>query len=221
MFCIPIVASDADDAVRKIREARDRADVLELRLDMMNSFDLTRMVEASDLPVLATYRTRKEGGQGRDDPETVGKIILDAIESGAQLVDMELGLPRAGQKRVREARGGAKVIVSTHFTGGTPSRPELVRVLEESASLKGDVVKIVTTANEWEDILRVLELIPLAHRQGLKIIAFCMGPIGRISRVLAHLMGGYLTFTSLETGQESAAGQIPIEEMKALIKSFG
>jgi 3-dehydroquinate dehydratase type I len=65
-----------------------------------------------------------------------------------------------------------------------------------------------------------MELVPQAVDRALKIIAFCMGPMGRISRVFSHLMGAYVTFASLETGQESAAGQIPIQEMKKIIQYF-
>jgi 3-dehydroquinate dehydratase type I len=86
------------------------------------------------------------------------------------------------------------------------------------ASTGAHIVKIVTRANIWEDNFRVLSLIPSAHNLGLEIIAFCMGPIGKISRILSHLMGGYLSFASLEQGKESAAGQIPIREMKRAIE---
>ena len=63
----------------------------------------------------------------------------------------------------------------------------------------------------------MLELIPVAHDRGIKIIAFCMGPVGRISRIVSHLMGTYLTFASLEGGEESAEGQIPIKQMKEIV----
>jgi 3-dehydroquinate dehydratase len=33
-------------------------------------------------------------------------------------------------------------------------------------------------------------------------------------------MGAYLTFASMDMGQESAAGQIPIQEMKKILKHF-
>lgn len=220
MFCIPIIAPNTDEALKKIAEAAVQADVLELRLDLMESFDLSSMVETSKKPVIATYRTTREGGRGSDDPQTVGNILLRAIDAGAEFVDMELCLSDDWQKRILASKKDSKVIVSSHFLEGTPSSKKLNRVFQESVSVGGDVVKIISMAREWEDILRVLELIPTARKQGVQIIAFCMGNLGRISRVLSHLMGGYLTFTSLETGQESAPGQIPIKEMKALIKTF-
>jgi len=44
-----------------------------------------------------------------------------------------------------------------------------------------------------------------------------MGPMGKISRIFSCLMGGYLTFASLEEGKESADGQIPIREMRKVV----
>jgi len=45
-----------------------------------------------------------------------------------------------------------------------------------------------------------------------------MGPLGRISRIACPLMGGYMTFASLEKGQESASGQIPAPDMKKILE---
>jgi 3-dehydroquinate dehydratase len=52
----------------------------------------------------------------------------------------------------------------------------------------------------------------------MKIIAFCMGPLGRISRIVCPLMGGHMTFASLESGQESASGQIPALDMNKILE---
>jgi len=80
------------------------------------------------------------------------------------------------------------------------------------------MVKIITYARAPEDNLRVLGLIPLARELGIKIIAFCMGPAGRISRISTLMMGGHVSFASLEEGQESASGQIPVRKMKQLLE---
>ncbi|UCB47664.1 MAG: type I 3-dehydroquinate dehydratase, partial [Deltaproteobacteria bacterium] len=77
---------------------------------------------------------------------------------------------------------------------------------------------IVTHARTMTDNLRVLDLIPQAQEKGIKIIAFCMGPFGRISRIFSHLIGGYMTFASLEGGEESADGQISVVEMKRILE---
>jgi 3-dehydroquinate dehydratase len=45
-----------------------------------------------------------------------------------------------------------------------------------------------------------------------------MGPMGRMSRVFSVPMGAYMTFASLEAGQESANGQIPVDKMKEIME---
>ncbi|HRR42321.1 MAG TPA: type I 3-dehydroquinate dehydratase, partial [Syntrophales bacterium] len=84
-------------------------------------------------------------------------------------------------------------------------------------SLGADIVKVVTTARTPEDNLKVLRLIPYARRKGLEIIAFCMGDKGRISRVASPILGSFLSFASLERGEESAPGQMTVDEMRLVL----
>ena len=217
MFCIPVVSRNNAEALRKIALAEPLADMLEIRLDVMETFDVNEIIKAASKPVLVTYRSRREGGKGSADPETHAKYVLTAIQSGADLVDLELSLPRKWRKKIFDARGRSEIIISTHINDGTPSRLDLEKIFRDCADTGADIVKIVTRAETWADNLRVLELIPKAHGLGIEIIAFCMGPIGKISRIASHLMGGYLTFASLEDGEESAEGQIPIRQMKEIV----
>jgi 3-dehydroquinate dehydratase type I len=217
MFCIPIIAKDTDEAFEKIARASTLADMLEIRLDMMDTFDLHEIIKAASKPVLVTYRSKKEGGKGSEDPAARTDYILTAIKKGADLVDVELSLPRRWREKILDTEGRSRIVISTHINDGTPSQLDLEKIFKDCADTHSDIVKIVTRAETWADNLRVLELIPKAHDLGIKIIAFCMGPMGRISRIVSHLMGGYLTFASLEQGQESADGQIPIRQMKQII----
>ena len=218
MFCIPIIASDTQKALEKIDRATPFADMLEIRLDMMNSFDLHQIIQASKKPTLVTYRSEKEGGRGSVDPKSLTDFLLTAIQEGADLVDLELRLSQKWRDKIFNAKGGSGIVISTHRDNGTPSQDDLEKILRDSIDTGAHIVKIVTRAETYEDNLRVLQLIPKAHAMGVKIVAFCMGPMGRISRIFSHLMGSYLTFVSLEAGEESAAGQIPINEMKKILE---
>ncbi|NVM25772.1 MAG: type I 3-dehydroquinate dehydratase [Desulfobacterales bacterium] len=217
MFCIPIIAKNTDEALEKITRANTLADMVEIRLDVMDTFDLHEIIQAACKPVLVTYRSREEGGKGSADPETRTDYILTAIQEGADLVDVELSLPPKWQERIFDARGRSGIVISTHISDSTPSGRELEKIFRDLANTGADIIKIVTWAKTWADNLRVLQLIPKAHNLEAKVIAFCMGPMGRISRIVSHLMGGYLTFASLEGGEESAGGQIPIRQMKEII----
>jgi 3-dehydroquinate dehydratase type I len=146
--------------------------------------------------------------------------LLNALEEGAELVDVERSTPEKWRKKIFRARGRSSMVISAHVSDHTPPRGELHEIFEELSASGADIIKIVTHANTMTDNLRVLNLIPKAHERGIKIIAFCMGPFGRISRIFSHLMGGYMTFASLERGEESADGQIPVMEMKKILDIF-
>jgi len=220
MICIPIVAKNSDAAIEKIALANSLADMVEIRLDMMESFHLKEITGAASKPVIVTYRTKKEGGKGSTNYGVCLHHLEDAMEAGAEFVDVEYSMPLEFRHQLFQRERSSGLIISAHIMYGTPSRERLVERFGKMAATGADVVKIVTMAKTWEDNLRVLELIPRAQGLGIKVIAFCMGPKGRVSRILSLLMGGYLTFASLESGQESAAGQIPVTQMKKMLEYF-
>lgn len=217
MICIPIVARNTDEALEKIVTANTLADMLELRLDVMESFRLDEMVRIASKPVIVTYRSKKEGGKGSADYGTQTRHLLDAIAIGADFVDVEYSMPLDLRRKFFQMQGSFKVIISTHLLNGTPAREKLEDILRRLAATGADIVKIVTRARAPEDNLRVMDLIPIAQKLDVRIIALCMGPMGRISRIASPLFGGYLTFASLEEGEESADGQIPVTEMKRIL----
>jgi 3-dehydroquinate dehydratase type I len=221
MICIPIMAQNDSEALEKMAKAAGIADMIEIRLDVMNSFNLRQIIDAAPKKVLVTYRSKREGGQGKADYSTRVRFLMDAIENGADFVDVEYVMPLEYQYKIFQSKGSSKLILSNHLLNKTPSSEKLEELLRKMASCNADVVKIVTHARTYEDNLKVLGLIPFAKTLGVKIITFCMGPFGRISRIMTHLMGGYLTFASLEDGEESATGQIPARELRNILKAVG
>ncbi len=220
MLCIPVIANDTEGAVSKISEAEKYADICEIRLDLMASYNLDEIIKAAQKPVIVTYRSEKEGGKGVVDPSAVADLLITAAQKNAEYIDVELTMPDELRDRVIRNKGNSQIIISTHNMENTPSGDDLNILLEESIRAKADIVKIVTMAISPDDNLRMLDLVSRANKRGFKIIAFCMGAEGRMSRVFSLLLGGYLTFTSLETGEESAPGQIPVNEMKRLLEYF-
>ena len=77
-----------------------------------------------------------------------------------------------------------------------------------------DICKVVTTARCFNDNLTVLKL---ANRFTIdNIVTFAMGEEGRLSRIMSPICGGYFTFASVTDGKESAAGQMPVEEINKI-----
>ena len=191
MICIPIMARDTAEAVEKITRANPLADLLELRLDVMDSFRLADMIQEASKPVIVTYRSRKEGGHGFSDDETRARHLLSAIENKADYVDLEYNIRPDLRDQILRNRRGSKIITSVHVLDNTPSKEELDSMFNDLAGTGADIIKIVTRAQQPEDNLRVMDLIPRATEMGLKVIALCMGEEGRISRVASLLFGGY------------------------------
>jgi 3-dehydroquinate dehydratase len=100
MFCIPIIAKDTEEALRKMAMAAPLADIIEVRLDLMNSFDLGPIISSSVRPVLITYRSEKEGGMGKDDPDTVAGYLVSAIKEGTNLIGLHVTSSRGSLTRV-------------------------------------------------------------------------------------------------------------------------
>ena len=218
MICIPIMARNNAEALEKMCEASTLADMMEIRLDVMESFGLGELLKAAPKPVLVTYRSRREGGEGSADYGTRVRHLTRAVEAGADLVDVEFGMPLEFRREVFQNKGSSKLVLSAHLLNGTPPKKGLEDIFRKMAATGADIIKIVTLARGWEDNFRVLELIPSARAIGTDIIAFCMGPFGRISRIASLLMGAHMTFASLESGDESAPGQIPIQDMRRILE---
>ena len=216
-IAIAIGAPDTPEAVDKIRKANELADLLELRLDLLPACRLAELVRAAIRPVIATYRSARQGGAGSDNYQVRQRFLQEGLAAGARMVDVEFDLPPRFREGFFRNPGADRTIISAHLPEGTPSWTALKRLLLEMAAIGTSIIKIVSLARAVEDNLRVLRLIPEARQKGLEIIAFCMGPLGRISRVASPLLGGYLTFASLEEGEESAPGQIPAREIRKML----
>ncbi len=212
------MARDNSEAIKKMTVISPLADLMEVRLDVMESFDLEEIIQAAAKPVIVTYRSKKEGGKGLASYETRVRHLVGAIEAGADFVDVEFSMPQIYRQEIFQAGDPSRLIISAHFSSKTPPKENLEDTFRKMTATGVDIVKIITYAGAPEDNLRVLGLIPLARELGVKIIAFCMGPAGRISRISTLMMGGFLSFASLEEGQESASGQIPVKKMRKVLE---
>jgi 3-dehydroquinate dehydratase type I len=186
----------------------------------MNRPDLPDLLKGQTGNILVTNRRREEGGAYTGAEAQRVKHLEEAVTQGADFVDIEAATDPVLVGRLKAhiaSRGNrTKIILSWHDFSGTPGEQALKMKLRSMTAIGADIIKIVTFANKMEDNLNVLNLIPYARRRGQEIITFCMGDLGRPSRVLATLLGSYWTYASLERGAESAPGQMTVDEMKKI-----
>lgn len=222
MICIPIVAEGTGPAIELMERAAPLADLFEFRIDRMRDFDLERLLADRRIPAIVTNRRREEGGGFLGTEEERVALLLAAARLGADYVDIETETAPALKEELRQVclRSGTKRISSWHDFSGTPSGVLLEGKLADLMADGADIVKIVTLAGDATDGFRILELIPQARENGQAITAFCMGETGRISRIIAPMLGSAISYAPLELEGASAPGQLTAARMRMILHAL-
>jgi len=192
----------------------------EIRLDYLEepAPDLQKLFRSLPGPVIATNRLAAEGGRWSGTEADRLALLAEALDLGVTGLDLELAADAMFRREICTRRGKTRLILSWHDFTGTPDAARLEAVLDEMLAAEADVVKLVALANEPVDNLRMLSLIPRARAQGKDVIAFCMGPLGKWSRLAAPLLGSFLTFAPFSKTGASAPGQLTVNDLKRVWK---
>jgi len=221
--CVSIACDSVAEALETARQSESHADVIEIRLDRLAEPAIDPFVAGLGKPLLFTNRPLWEGG-GFAGPEGERvELLLRAIKSGCALVDLELKTApelKADVLDVLLKHPQTALIISWHDFTGTPAGEELGVILQQQMDSGAHIGKIVTTANDYKDILRILNLQVIAAENNFPLIAFCMGRAGMISRLATLKLGGYMTYAAPDNGRETAPGQLPASLLCGLLEKL-
>lgn len=225
-ICVPIVERTKEAVLEAAAGIKDtKAHIAEWRVDWYEDiFDSGKMKETlkelrsvlGEMPLLFTFRTRKEGGEKEADTEEYVKLNQTAVGTGLiDLVDVELFTgDQAVKKIIGTARDkGVKTVVSSHDFDRTPPREEIVARLRKMQELGADLPKIAVMPRSRKDVLILLEATEemASIYADRPIITMSMSGIGGISRLCGEVFGSALTFGA--AGQASAPGQMAVEDL--------
>lgn len=216
-ICVSVMVEAADQVLEIMNRARDEgADLLEWRLDVTREPEIETVLPQSPLPVIATVRSVGQGGNFSGTSQEQLRLLNRAAASGSSYVDWEF---RPGETLPEELSViRERVILSYHDFAQTPPDRELKSLFEQMAALSTGVIKVVTLAQKMEDNISLLNLIGQGRNRGIEVVAFCLGSLGRISRLACLLMGGAFTYAALESGAEAAPGQLSLAKMRQLVE---
>ena len=204
-----------DRARKDLDTCQNLADIIELRLDLIENFDLPQLLKEAGKPCIVTNRCKMDGGQFAGPEEDRVGILRQAIDLGAEYIDIETSTPGPLLKSILENKGRTQAILSHHDFTRTPD--DLNPLYDLMSQLPADILKIITYATDINDNLALFRLLARARKDEKPMIAFCMGEKGEVSRILTVQQGGWLTFGSLETGKESAPGTDPCKNAEAYL----
>jgi len=215
-ICVPVVEATVNRARGKYQRAARKGLWTEVRLDYLEepAPNLARLFRSLPGPVIATNRLAAEGGRWQGDEADRLNLLSQALNLGVTCLDLELAADAGFRREMWARRGPTKLILSWHDFAGTPDATRLEAVLEKMLAAEADIVKLVALAREPADNLRLLSLIPRAKAQGKEIIAFCLGPLGKWSRMAAPLLGSWLSFAPFSKTGASAPGQLAVNDLK-------
>lgn len=203
-----------------------KPDIWEWRLDFMETSEEAELIETLSLireltfpsPLLVTYRTVQEGGQGRLRSNAYANLLqLIAKSQLCDLVDVELFSEDNKQLVASIHAEGVYVIVSNHDFEKTPPKEELIWRLREMQFINGDIGKLAVMPKRPHDVLCLLDAADQMKTlyADRPFIVMSMGDLGAISRLGGHHYGSSATFAAGST--PSAQGQLPVELMKQLL----
>lgn len=223
---VSIAGIDADQFAERFKQAKAQgAEAIEVRLDGLADLtpdlagQLITQARKSKLPVIATCREKDEGGARSFPIAEKTAILAECIKAGAEFIDCELKVFAKKDafgplKEALKAHPDCRLILSAHRMKG---RFEDINILYETmlSLWPMAICKLVYPARHINDCFEGLDLL---HRAGKDMIVFCMGQAGLMTRVLAKKLGAFLTFASLDENSATAAGQIPVGQMKQLYR---
>jgi len=207
-ICAVIVENDPE----AVKQTEPLVDLFEVRIDLIGD-GWQELIGQFNKPWIACNRSADEGGRWDGNEARRVEKLLQAIELGADIVDIELRAKNL-EKVVQVIKKRAECLLSFHDLEKTPPLDMMKQIVQQQSSAGADICKVVTTARSFEDNLSVLRLV--AESTSTRVVSFAMGPLGAMSRVLCPLVGGDFTYASIEKGKESAEGQITVQELVSI-----
>jgi 3-dehydroquinate dehydratase-1 len=204
-----ICASITNNDRAAVREVEPLVDLFEVRIDLIGD-DWPELITQLQKPWIACNRIASQGGSWLGSEARRIEKLLQAIELGADIIDIELSTKNLANV-IKVTKKKTKCLLSFHDMEKTPPLDTMKQIVEEQLKAGADICKVVTTAEGLEDNVSVLRLIP--EFPSTRLVSLAMGPLGTISRVLCPLVGGDFTYASIEKGKESAPGQITVKDL--------
>jgi 3-dehydroquinate dehydratase / shikimate dehydrogenase len=185
------------------------ADLIELRLDTVDRPDVAAALQGRRRPVLVTCRAVWEGGHFKGSEEERQRILREALEAGAEYVDIEW--KAQGVDRWLRPEDRPRVVLSFHDFESMPA--DLAGVVRDMRATGAGVVKVAARAKELRDLLPLLDVGRTAAADKQRTVLIAMGMSGVASRILAAHFRSCFTYA----GPAVAPGQI---EASRLLNEF-
>ena len=227
---VPIIGVTKEDILNEAKTFDSiPVDVVEWRVDWFEHvFEFDKVEDVlkelrtalGNIPLLLTFRTKKEGGEKAIDTKDYKELNLRAAKTGyVEFIDVEIF---TGDDVVREIIDGAhaagvRIIASNHDFFKTPAKSDIIYRLRKMQDMGADIPKIAVMPQSKRDVLTLLcateEMVTdYADRP---IITMSMAGTGVISRLCGEVFGSSMTFGAAK--KASAPGQMGVNDLNTVL----
>jgi 3-dehydroquinate dehydratase-1 len=221
LICVSIGEADQSIACERAERALNLgASMVELRTDYWQMLDVEAFQKAAGGLIarcVLTCRPRWDGGRYAKSEDDRATLLGQLAGLRPAFLDVELQALEARPDLRSTFPPEVRLIVSWHDYNATPSTERLKDMYTRAAKFAPSLVKLVPYARLMDDNATVLQLYQRCPRGTL--LAFCMGPEGIISRLLAPVLGAPFTYAAL-ANVATADGQLPLFTMRAILNAL-
>ena len=217
LLCAVVIGKTLSDFLFQLEKAQAIADLVELRVDYLeniNSKMLYHIAKQIQKKAILCCRAKRNNGNFTGTLEAQSEILQTGNDLEFDYLDIDLAV---ANKIVIQSKK-AKKIISYHNFQNTPTLKALINIASEMRAFSPDILKFAVMTNQSNDV-DILFRFLLNKKLSENIIVLGMGKQGKITRLLAPLLGSYLTFASIDESS-SAPGQIDINTMRNFYHQF-
>ena len=239
-ICVSVCAETADELIEQIKIAEDVADIIEIRFDCLKKDEIevfyhefgNKWKENEKIPFITTFRTKEQGGFRELTQEERDYFWNSGCEIG--WADCEEDIIEDSWSWLWFVR-----ICSYHDFSKIPDN--LVGIYERLKATNADIIKIAIQTIDISESIAVWKLLERAKGERedlrkkkinesrelgekmnitfpppdlfLEIIPIAMGEAGKWTRILGLAHGAFMTYAALDSGRETAPGQISVKDL--------
>ena len=226
-ICVPVCEQSLGAAERAIARAAEIGDLIEVRLDCLDPFQIwesfkngEHLIDRSPRPTILTFRPAEQGGHRKLDTKSRLSFWLFDRPTSAEFLDIELDIAtNASVFDYGKKVDWTRVICSHHDFVGVPG--DLDRIFDRMIQTPARILKIAFQADDITGCIAAFHLLDRARSKNREMIAIAMGTAGLATRVLGPSRGAFLTYGALENESATAPGQITARELRTLYRIDG
>jgi 3-dehydroquinate dehydratase / shikimate dehydrogenase len=210
---VSIPVNNINTAVDCIQQTQHKADVIELRLDYLDCYDIApikKLIRYLKIPFIITLRSKQQGGNFEGTEADRLKLLTHYLTLRPNYIDIEFDAAKENLSTLKSQSSHTQFIVSYHNFNNTPQN--LDALLQNMLHPNADIYKIITTAKNSIDSLRMMHWIR-SQAKKYNLIGHCMGEHGIFSRIASPVIGNYFLYLAPRKSTAVLTDQVTLDDI--------